>query len=328
MSADDIIEVEVFGATARRYAFPRGVVFVGRAPQNDLVVADTRVSAQHVVLWAEADGLWVRDLGSANGTWINENRVRGPERVPPGAVIRLGPECRVAARLLGKQVTSGFRRVALQDARGARFPILRDRFTIGGAQDCDLMVAGAPPRVATILVFPSGELVLGTPEGETSLQLGEAFRLLGVDYALVALPDSVQTTVTQPPVTYPYGLDVRLSRDGTPVATLVDHENARRIVVHHPQQSALLHLLALRARPQGGAQGGADIDGARGWCPEHDLVAALWGDRPPAGALRHLLRELRADLAREGLDPWFIERRGGEVRARLESVNIVESGVT
>jgi len=62
---------------------------VGSAPGSDLALADETVSRVHAELEPRADGLWVRDLGSRNGTYVEGLRVAGA-RVPNGARIRLG----------------------------------------------------------------------------------------------------------------------------------------------------------------------------------------------------------------------------------------------
>jgi len=44
---------------------------VGRSSQADVRLADPEVSRRHALLWREAGGIWVADLGSANGTTLN-----------------------------------------------------------------------------------------------------------------------------------------------------------------------------------------------------------------------------------------------------------------
>jgi pSer/pThr/pTyr-binding forkhead associated (FHA) protein len=54
----------------------RALVVVGRHPDCDARLASPRVSRWHCCL-TEVDGeIWVRDLGSTNGTWIDGRRVR------------------------------------------------------------------------------------------------------------------------------------------------------------------------------------------------------------------------------------------------------------
>ena len=63
---------------------------IGRAPDNDLVLADDMVSWHHATLWQEQGQVWVRDRGSRNGTFLNDTAIRDAARVPDGARIRLG----------------------------------------------------------------------------------------------------------------------------------------------------------------------------------------------------------------------------------------------
>jgi two-component system, NtrC family, response regulator GlrR len=61
----------------------------GSAVHCELVVADKAVSRIHFELDPQPDGLWVRDLGSRNGTYVNGVKVT-EARVPAGTVIRVG----------------------------------------------------------------------------------------------------------------------------------------------------------------------------------------------------------------------------------------------
>ena len=64
---------------------------IGRGGQNDLVLwGDEFASARHVRVEARRDGVWVQDLGSTNGTYVNGSRVAGAQRLTPGDVIRVG----------------------------------------------------------------------------------------------------------------------------------------------------------------------------------------------------------------------------------------------
>ncbi|MBX3219902.1 MAG: sigma 54-dependent Fis family transcriptional regulator [Labilithrix sp.] len=61
----------------------------GSAVHCELVVADKAVSRLHFELDPQPDGLWVRDLGSRNGTYVNGVKIV-EARVPAGSVIRVG----------------------------------------------------------------------------------------------------------------------------------------------------------------------------------------------------------------------------------------------
>ncbi|HSO38797.1 MAG TPA: sigma 54-interacting transcriptional regulator [Labilithrix sp.] len=62
---------------------------VGSAPWCELVLTDRAVSRVHAEIAPRDDGLWVRDLGSRNGTFVAGVKVHDA-RVPPGAAIRFG----------------------------------------------------------------------------------------------------------------------------------------------------------------------------------------------------------------------------------------------
>jgi pSer/pThr/pTyr-binding forkhead associated (FHA) protein len=72
-------------------------VILGRdSEQCQFVVLDGKVSQQHCKLSVSGDKLWVEDLGSTNGTFVNEERVESA-MVAPGDEIRLG-NCRIEVR--------------------------------------------------------------------------------------------------------------------------------------------------------------------------------------------------------------------------------------
>lgn len=64
---------------------------VGRGGQNDVAIeGDEFASARHVRFEPRGDGVWVQDLGSTNGTYVNGARVEGARRLAPGDVVRVG----------------------------------------------------------------------------------------------------------------------------------------------------------------------------------------------------------------------------------------------
>jgi FHA domain len=64
---------------------------IGRGAQNEIVLAgDEFASAQHARVEARRDSVWVHDLGSTNGTYVNGERIVGAYRLAPGDVLRVG----------------------------------------------------------------------------------------------------------------------------------------------------------------------------------------------------------------------------------------------
>ena len=64
---------------------------VGRAPDSGIQLdGDDFASAQHARLGTGPEGAWVEDLGSTNGTFVNDARVTTKRFLQPGDVIRVG----------------------------------------------------------------------------------------------------------------------------------------------------------------------------------------------------------------------------------------------
>jgi hypothetical protein len=66
-------------------------VAIGRGGQNEIPLdGDEFASAQHARFESKRDGLWVEDIGSTNGTFVNGARVTTPRRLTKGDVVRVG----------------------------------------------------------------------------------------------------------------------------------------------------------------------------------------------------------------------------------------------
>lgn len=66
-------------------------IVVGRADEADLRLGhDSRASRRHAVVRREQDGWLVEDLGSLNGTQVNEGSVNAPTPIAPGDRVRVG----------------------------------------------------------------------------------------------------------------------------------------------------------------------------------------------------------------------------------------------
>lgn len=65
---------------------------LGRAGTNTVVIPDVFASAQHALLTWRAGRWWLEDLGSKNGTLLNDAPIpaNGPVVVGPGDVIGIG----------------------------------------------------------------------------------------------------------------------------------------------------------------------------------------------------------------------------------------------
>jgi hypothetical protein len=72
---------------------------IGRAPGSVLRINDASVSRFHAQLHGIGGHWMLRDIGSANGTWVNSSRVLGAVPVTSGDLVRFGAVTyRIAAR--------------------------------------------------------------------------------------------------------------------------------------------------------------------------------------------------------------------------------------
>src|SRR5512140_966454 len=68
----------------------RPVNSLGRHPNNSIQLLDKIVSKEHCIIEQRAERWFLRDLGSLNGTFINNERVRGEAPLKHGDEIALG----------------------------------------------------------------------------------------------------------------------------------------------------------------------------------------------------------------------------------------------
>jgi pSer/pThr/pTyr-binding forkhead associated (FHA) protein len=66
-------------------------IVIGTAADCDIVVQDDYASSRHARVTRSEDGrVWVEDLASTNGTWVNGRRVWGPQQLVHGDRLRIG----------------------------------------------------------------------------------------------------------------------------------------------------------------------------------------------------------------------------------------------
>ncbi|AJF63626.1 FHA domain-containing protein [Streptomyces vietnamensis] len=125
---------------------PTHSIRIGRAPDNDVVVADLVVSRRHAELRAHPDGTyWIHDLGSHNGTFLNGAPVVDA-RVTSEDIVGIG---RAAFCLIGGQlveftdtgeVSLDVRSLAVTVDHGRKTLLDEVSFPVG--QKCLLAVVG------------------------------------------------------------------------------------------------------------------------------------------------------------------------------------------
>jgi EAL domain-containing protein (putative c-di-GMP-specific phosphodiesterase class I) len=63
---------------------------IGRSDDCDLKLADRRISRHHSEIRMSGDLLWIRDLNSTNGTYVNQNKIENALLLEPNYTISIG----------------------------------------------------------------------------------------------------------------------------------------------------------------------------------------------------------------------------------------------
>jgi pSer/pThr/pTyr-binding forkhead associated (FHA) protein len=66
-------------------------VTVGRSDENTIALdGDEFASGRHARIESQRDGVWILDLGSTNGTFVNGERVDGRRQLHRGDLVQIG----------------------------------------------------------------------------------------------------------------------------------------------------------------------------------------------------------------------------------------------
>jgi pSer/pThr/pTyr-binding forkhead associated (FHA) protein len=74
-----------------RFELNAKILTVGRGAPNDIRLDDDEfASSHHARIEPRRDGVWVEDIGSTNGTYVNGTRLARPQKLVPGDIVRFG----------------------------------------------------------------------------------------------------------------------------------------------------------------------------------------------------------------------------------------------
>ncbi len=76
--------------SGKEHHLANAISTIGRGVENDIVVVSKRVSREHARIRREGRKLFLEDLDSTNGTFLNDQRVRSPEVLRDGDRILIG----------------------------------------------------------------------------------------------------------------------------------------------------------------------------------------------------------------------------------------------
>lgn len=180
---------------------PAPKFLIGRAEDCQLRPKSDLISRHHCVLLVESEMVAVRDLGSRNGTYVNDQRVVGERALKTGDRLRVGPlefELHVAAQTVPAPAgLIGGKRPRVTSVREAvaRTAEVAGGAPVGGDDDVTKWLEGEAPEAATAETRPV------TPaEMDLALEVGPAAEPSLAGQATVAFSTSETAPVRNPAI--------------------------------------------------------------------------------------------------------------------------------
>src|SRR5512137_2467678 len=176
------IAIQTAGGTRERYPLVKARVTVGRSRDSDIFLPDQWLSRHHAAIEDRADGYWVSDLNSKNGTLLNGEPVRDWRRLRPGDVITLGEHtltfCAEAAAEEEDE----------REPEGTRVFSVKELSAINTRPAIDPAELQRQNRILAILSKAASELVVHRPLGELfDLVLDLLLEAVGAERAAILL---------------------------------------------------------------------------------------------------------------------------------------------
>ncbi|MEL6349827.1 MAG: FHA domain-containing protein [Myxococcota bacterium] len=305
----------------RRLTLDGDRAMLGRAPSNDLVFSDSRISWHHALLWTEGGSIWLRDLGSTNGTFVDNEALKEPTLISDGAHVSLGKAADIFIRRTGTGAAAP--QLVLEDLDNRLvFPLLSDRFVIGTGPESDLRIEDAAgDSSATLMIYENHEVWLGVDAVAIPIEIGRPFEVAERQMRIREIRDGHATTEIASVFRYPYQLTITFSAS-VPQAVLEDSLRGTRCDISAENRVALMYVLAQKLRDDRAASVSPSREG---WCNDQEVGVSVWGrswHEQTSNNLHVILHRLRKQLKNSGLDPWCIEKKRGKIRLRIQDVTI------
>jgi len=87
------LAISIDGVIVREVQLTKERSTVGRRPYNDIVLDDLAVSGEHAAIILHEGEVWIEDLGSTNGTFLNGQSVKN-QKITPDCLVQVG-KCQI-----------------------------------------------------------------------------------------------------------------------------------------------------------------------------------------------------------------------------------------
>jgi pilus assembly protein CpaE len=203
-------------------------VTIGRGEDNTIVLSqDRQVSRHHARISADGAYLRLEDLGSANGTMLNNMKVTQPESVTAGDEIKVGG----TVLRVERAAAPGEAPVVEGDARTLHMQEEESDKTISGAEFAAELAAAGPPPSAPAVVVEAGDQPRLTftwgPQSGQSFPIDREVLVIGREGGAAETDVSVQDRAVSSP-------HAKLVRSGATV-TLHDLDSTNGTFLNYEQ---------------------------------------------------------------------------------------------
>ena len=184
----------------KTYTMNGSQMFIGRLQDNDIVIDNLSVSRKHAVIKSTKEGYTVTDLGSKNGTFLNDQPIKSAP-LKDGDVITIGKyrihfqcnsgEIQPVMDLDQTVIIPNFRKEKSSEdfnvsfpltpevtprlfrrSKMEEYPIIKERMVIGRTKDADIRIGGLfGPRVQVEIVKKDDDYVLQKIKGSSSVKV-------------------------------------------------------------------------------------------------------------------------------------------------------------
>jgi FHA domain-containing protein len=85
-----VLVVTQGGQTGQSAALADGVILIGRGADCQIILDDDYVSTRHARVVSGENGIYLEDLGSTNGSYVNGQRITAPTTITMSDTVRIG----------------------------------------------------------------------------------------------------------------------------------------------------------------------------------------------------------------------------------------------
>jgi hypothetical protein len=277
------LEVRFPDGQTQTYELTRERTVVGRSPQADIRINDSRVSREHCAIEVRGDKVYVVDLGGSNGTWIGRTKILPnlQEPFPEEEAVFVGPaQLRLVPEASGFDPTRDLESQAFRPVAPSRSPRPSERAPARAPTVSDVPQAYEAPPVPRGTSMASLELtnrrVTVNPGERANLRLTVTNQSKIVDHYTLSVVGAPTTWLTLPRS----GVELMPRQSGDLAIDFHPPKDARTSSGTHPLSIAVLNrdgqvvsettadleigsyenlILDIRPNPYEGRSGGAMV---------------------------------------------------------------------